>query len=428
MVSLESPVSDQEKREFLEAVLSSATFARSAQLRALLRYICEREMAGQSQELTEYQIAVDVLGRRKNIDLSDDASVRNRAYELRQRLEKYYTTEQPHAAVRIEVPRGGYVPQYTRQSPAAPAEPAAEAPVVSRSGWPKWIVAVAASCLAVGIAAGVLVAPAPHPASILKEAWGPLADPSGDLLVVIATNMHMLVRPHIAVHPRRLPAPQEAYELYGPQRPLAAGAPLFMEPAPLSVPLGEVAATATLTNLRTAFGGAYQILPEAEAPVAALRGRNAVLIGSGTNSQAATALLRNLPYTIDYTPNDQFAVLDQRKPAGQNQLFLSQPTGEPVPTVLYGLLTVITSADSQGAPKRTVVISGSSSAGVQAAVEFFCSPVRMSEFKNRLRASGLKRLPPTYQVVVRCKTSGVRLLSYEYAAHVVVDRLPSAGE
>jgi len=75
-----------------------------------------------------------------------------------------------------------------------------------------------------------------------------------------------------------------------------------------------------------------------------------------------------------------------------------------------------------------VVISGSSSAGVQAAVEFFCSPVRMSEFKNRLRASGLKRLPPTYQVVVRCKTSGVRLLSYEYAAHVVVDRLPSAGE
>jgi hypothetical protein len=426
MVTSEPPVSDLEKRESLEAALSSATFARSAQLRALLRYICEREMAGQTQELTEYQIAVDVLGRRKTVDLSDDASVRNRAYELRQRLEKYYTSEQPHAAVRIEIPRGGYAPLYTRQLQVAPTEEVRQAPAARTPRWAKW--AVAAACLAAGIAAGVLVAPAAHPPSILKEAWGPLAEPSGDLLVVIATNMHMLVRPHIAPHSRRLPAPEEVYPLYGPQRPLASGAPLFMEPAPLSVPLGELAATATLTNLRTAFGGTYQILPEAEAPVAALRGRNTVLIGSGTNSQAATALLRNLPYTIDYTPKDQFAVLDQRKPAGQNELFLSQPTGEPVPTVLYGLLTVITSTDSQGTLKRTVVISGSSSAGVQAAVEFFCSPVRMSEFKNRLRASGWKSLPPTYQVVVRCKTSGVRLLSYEYASHVVVDRPQSAGE
>jgi hypothetical protein len=426
MVSLEPPVSDQEKRESLEAVLSSATFARSAQLRALLKYICEREMAGQAQELTEYQIAVDVLGRRKTVDLADDASVRNRAYELRQRLEKYYSTEQPHSAVRLEIPRGGYVPQYTRPLATAPAERVPEPKAARRFGWMTW--AIIGACLAVGVAAGVLLAPAAHPPSILTEAWGPLADPSGDLLVVIATNMHMLVRPHIPAHSHRLPAPDMAYPLYGPQRPLAPGAPLYMEPATLSVPLGELAATATLTNLRTAFGGTYQILPEAEAPIAALRGRNAVLIGSGTNSQAATALLRNLPYTIDYTSHDEFAVLDQRKPAGQNQLFLSQPIGDPVPTVLYGLLTVITSSDSRGTAKRTVVFSGSSSAGVQAAVEFFCSPVRMREFKDRLRASGSKGLPPTYQVVVRSKTSGVRLLSYEYATHVVVDRPAMASE
>lgn len=416
MVTSEPPVSDNEKRECLQAVLNSASFGRSAQLRALLRYICERELAGQTQDLTEYQIAVDVLGRRKDVDLTDDASVRNRAYELRQRLEKYYATEQPKAAIRIEVPRGGYVPLYTRHHPAAAAEPVPPPPLVRRFRWAAW--AIPAVCLAVGLTAGVLLAPPPHPASILKEAWGPLADPSGDLLIVIATNMHMLVRPHIEPHRRRLPAPEEAYDLYGPQRPLAPGALLYMEPAPLSVPLGELAATATLTNLRTAFGGTYQVLPESEAPVAALRGRNGVLIGSGTNSEAAVALLRNLPYSIEYTPDDKFAVLDQRKPPGQNQLFISQPTGQPVPAVLYGLLTVITSADSQGRPKRTLVVSGSGSAGVQAAVEFFCSAARMREFKDRLR---LKSLPPVYQIVVRCKTSGVRLLSYEYAAHAIPD-------
>jgi hypothetical protein len=419
MVTSALPVSEAEKRECLEAALNSASFARSAQLRALLRYICEREMAGHSEDLTEYQIAIDVLGRRKDVDVTDDASVRNRAYELRQRLDRYYTTEQPHAAIRIEIPRGGYIPFYTRQQAAAAPEPRPE-PLV-RPHVPRVSVLLISIMTAIGAVVGLLLAPTPHPPSILKEAWGPLADPAGDLLVVIATNMHMLVRPHIAPHARRLPAPAEVYPLYSP-RPLAPGTPLYMEPAPLSVPLAELAAASTFTNVRTAFGGTYQILPESEAPVAALRGRNGVLIGAATNSQAATVLLRNLPFTIDYNSADQFAVFDQRKPPGGNQLFVSQPSGEPVPSAAYGILTVITSSDLAGKLKRTLVLSGSASPGVQAAAEFFCSAMRMREMKDRFLAAGMKGFPPIYQVVVRCKTSGVRLISYEYAAHAVPDR------
>jgi hypothetical protein len=154
--------------------------------------------------------------------------------------------------------------------------------------------------------------------------------------------------------------------------------------------------------------------------VAALRGRNSVLIGSGTNSEAAAVLLRNLPLTIDFTGKDQFAVFDQRKPPGQNELFVSQPSGNPVASDLYGLLTVITAPDSGGRPRRTVVFSGSGSAGVQAAVEFFCSPARMREMKERFLAAGLSGFPPTYQVVVRAKTAGLRLISYDYVTHEVV--------
>lgn len=50
----------------------------------------------------------------------------------------------------------------------------------------------------------------------------------------------------------------------------------------------------------------------------------------------------------------------------------------------------------------------------------------MKEMKDRLLASGLKGFPPTYQIVVHCKTSGVRLMSYEYGTHVVVGREASA--
>jgi len=421
MVSAGPQVSESEKREAITAVLSSHTFSRSAQLRAFLGYVCEREMTGRTEDLTEYQIAVEVLGRPKDFNLTDDSSVRNRAYELRQRLEKFYSSEQPEALVRIEIPRGGYVPYYTRRV-AEPETPVAPAPVAAiptpQKRWPALITSACAAALLLGLALGFLLVQ-PRSPSILKEAWGPLAEPGDDLLISVATSLHMLVRQHIAPHPHRLPAPAELLQMNGPTRPLDPGLPLYMEPAQLSVPLAELAATASLTNLRTAFGGGYQILPEAEAPVAALRGRNAILIGSGTNSEAALVLLRNLPWTLGYTPTDRFAIFDQRKPAGQNELYVSQPSGVPAPSVLYGLLSVITSTNSSGSPKRTVVISGSGSAGVQAAAEFFCSPVRMRELRTRFRAAGLNSFPGTYQVVVAAKTSGLRLISYEYVNHIV---------
>jgi hypothetical protein len=422
-VTSDSPVTENEKRATLEAVIGSATFARSVQLRALLRYICERELAGHSSELTEYQIAVDVLGRRKDFNLTDDSSVRNRVYELRQRLERYYSSENPAATIHIDIPRGGYVPYYVRRRVSTveltPANLPAETvqsilPPLSNRPW-RWYGVAAAIALAslLGAVAGSYLS-RQHPPSILAEAWGPLADPGDGLLISIATSLHMIVRPHIVEHPWRFPAPPGSESIYGPTRPLEAGTPLYMEPAQLSVPLAELVAAATLGSTRVTFGGAYQILPESEAPAAALRGRNSILLASGTNSEAARALLRNFPLTIDYNAADRFCVLDQRKPSGHNELFVAQPTGQPVPSIQYGLLSVLTWPESAGKVKRTVILSGTGSAGVQAAAEFFCSPSRMREIKERLHG-----FPAAYQVVVRCKTSGLRLISYEYAAHEV---------
>jgi hypothetical protein len=432
MVSSAPPITLEEKRQALDAVLNGTTFARSVQLRAFLRYICEREMAGHTEELNEYQIAVEVLGRPKDINLSDDSSVRNRAYELRQRLEKYYATEDGNAPIRIAIPRGGYIPYYTRHLAAATVEPAATnqaaagpVEVLRRSTrWkPHWaaVAGIALALLGIGWWGGATIG-RPHPASIVAEAWGPLAEGGDPLLICIATNLHMIVRPHIGEYPLRFPAPKELYSLYGPNRPLRANEPLYMEPAPLSVPLGELAAASTLSITRAALGGSYQILPESEAPVTALRGRNVALIGSGTNSNAAVMLLHNLPFTIDYSANNRFALIDQRKPAGQRELIVTQATGDPVPGVSYGLLSIITTTGPTGTPKRTLVISGAISAGVQAAVEFFCSPAHLAELKKRFQAAGIHGFPATYQVLVRCKTFGVRLVSYEYAAHEVVQK------
>ena len=107
------PLRDIEKRAALEQVLQSATFVRASQVRNFLRYICEMEFAGRANHLHEYLVGVEALGRPTAYSTDDDSTVRRRAHALRQKLAEVYSKELAGAAVRIEVPKGAYVPRFT---------------------------------------------------------------------------------------------------------------------------------------------------------------------------------------------------------------------------------------------------------------------------------------------------------------------------
>ena len=100
----------EEKYSALERALASRTFARTDQLRAFLRFVCEAEIEGRGADVTEYVIGVEVLGRPKGYSPAEDSSVRTRAYELRQKLHKLYSTELIDEPVRVVITKGGYHP------------------------------------------------------------------------------------------------------------------------------------------------------------------------------------------------------------------------------------------------------------------------------------------------------------------------------
>jgi hypothetical protein len=117
-------VRDAEKREALEQVLRSTTFNRARQVRNFLRYICEMELAGRAAALHEYLIAVEAMGRPMAYSTEEDSSVRRRAYALRQKLDEVYATELADANVRIDVPKGSYVPRFVQVADVAQRESA----------------------------------------------------------------------------------------------------------------------------------------------------------------------------------------------------------------------------------------------------------------------------------------------------------------
>lgn len=119
-------------RETLERLLRSETFGRSERARDLLRYLIDREQAGEAERLKGTTIAIDVFGKDAEFDPSTDAVVRVQAGRLRDLLDQYYAGEGAGDPVRVTIPRGGYVPAY--RSVAAEAKGIASAHVAAGQG------------------------------------------------------------------------------------------------------------------------------------------------------------------------------------------------------------------------------------------------------------------------------------------------------
>jgi Tol biopolymer transport system component len=98
--------------EQLERILNSETFARSERSRMLLRFLVEATIAGRADSLKEYALGAEVLGRGDSFDPRIDPIVRAEASRLRQRLERYYSTEGRSDSLFISLPKGTYAPVF----------------------------------------------------------------------------------------------------------------------------------------------------------------------------------------------------------------------------------------------------------------------------------------------------------------------------
>ncbi|WP_426227794.1 hypothetical protein [Pararhizobium sp. DWP3-4] len=143
---------DQAIRQSLDGVLSSALFSRSERLRAFLKYVVDKEMEGTGHQLKGYTIGIDVFDRPQAFNADSDPLVRVHAGKLRKLLAAYYAGEGEHDAWRIDIPKGTYVPEYTRQRLSSHQTEARRAPAPPRRSGKRrfsWLPAPLSSPLAV---------------------------------------------------------------------------------------------------------------------------------------------------------------------------------------------------------------------------------------------------------------------------------------
>jgi hypothetical protein len=181
--------------------------------------------------------------------------------------------------------------------------------------------------------------------------------------------------------------------------------------------LGEVFGLVSALRTLDRLGVEPEVVAEKYVMLPALRGRNLLLLGNPEYSHTTARLLERAPWTVAYDVSYRDRVVRSN---GSTDARIFTPTRDEQGAVsgTLGLVTFLPSeGTSDGVPLGTIIISCTSAAGCQAAVEFLSSPSSLHDLRARLGAEGF---PPAYQAVVRSPVfQSAQVTPGEYVAHVV---------
>jgi hypothetical protein len=160
----------------IDRILRSNTFRSAEALRKLLRFLADRLAAGDADQLKEYSVGIDGLGKPADYDPRQDSTVRIQVGRLRHKLAEFYRSEglnDPHI---VEIPKGHFKLSVTpRPVPAGAVADRGEAPS-HKATHPFWIGGLAAA-LVIAVAwaaiASVQLRREQQESSVFRSMWTP---------------------------------------------------------------------------------------------------------------------------------------------------------------------------------------------------------------------------------------------------------------
>lgn len=368
----------------IQRIVQSKAFRTSEVHRNLLTYLAGKSLSGDSDNIKEYTVGLDVFGKPDSYDPRQESTVRMHVARLRQKLAEYYRTEGVEDPIFVDLPKGGFRVTFEPRAVAPlPDEEAAAAAPQGRTGryWLE-VVLVAALLVAVGTALyfanrlwslqtpeTVAVEMTPE----LRQLWEPLVNSSRPLIVAVSTA-----------------------------KPETSGA----GPASGLFRLGEF-----LGKLKTSV----QVLEsnQIEAPEVAMG--NVVYLGrmDGDNRQMQ-AMVEGRPFVLDAQ-----GIHNTQPQSGEPALFADRLPADPTDTEeSFALVSRVPGLYGNG---EVLYLSGNRVGAITGGVQAFTDPkfaaTLVSEMKD---ASG--KLPQYYQVVLKVRSMDGMPIETRYVLHRVLVR------
>jgi hypothetical protein len=452
----------------VQHIVASNTFRSAPTLQLLLRFLAAKALEEHPEEIKEYTIGVEALGRRQDFDPKIDPIVRVQVYRLRQKLKEYYDFEGSQDSVLVEIPKGHYLPRFevlTSLPPLRPG-PASEAyaeidSVVThdrRLGYVRLSPLVFATVIVVVVAtfiAGFWIGRGWHhaesaslstqtlvaaPADPVKAFWMPFLkeDPSpiiayADAIFLLDGSSDLFRFRRGASDNRGAPVDSHLARQFASNPALVAKAgPLFYDNGYTGT--GELQAAAMLTALFTKMGATPTVESSYDITTSDLKQHNVILLGSPFQNVA----VQQLPPSGDFLFVDPFSQHDLwngrivNTHPRSNEKAVYQTERDPETHVLKADYALITFQPGVVAGRHIVNLGGLDTTGTEGAVLMATTKSGVEELMrdagsavNSLSRTGKV---PTFQALLRVNLEkGYQVLDTALVAvHPIDSDRPSA--
>jgi hypothetical protein len=402
-----SQIEDDPRWSAVQRILTSRHFSKSERLSAFLLYICRCSLENRNEEITEQQIGIQVFNRAADYNPGDDNIVRTTARQLRQRLALHYQEEGGKDNIRVEVPRGGYVPSFISPlgedseinapqvavelkpgvlSPSTPSQTENIRP----HRWSSLALVLALICgVGLSLAGQNLMRRLGARPDEINPVWSTVFV-SGKPTVFVSGDAGLNMYNNLARTQVKLGDYSSGAYLFTPEAQTPVGYSWASLASRRYVSWVDLKLVDQLRQVAITSGAQYTIKFARDLHSEDLRNANVVLVGAPTYNPWVEMFDNHLNFHLHYDgERNSISVLNGKPGKGEPAEYL--PAGEDPThrgyTHGFGYIAITANLEGNG---RVLLVEGSTMAGVDAALSFLMNDSKMAPiFKKASQPGGL---------------------------------------
>jgi hypothetical protein len=371
----------------MERLLANPHFSHSRRFPSFLRFVIDHTLSGQTDDLKERTLGIEIFGKPADYDTSSDPIVRVTAAEIRKRIAQYYQDPGHEHELRISLLPGSYIPQFhwpsttprtaqttnpadrptdLTQAPDPPAIPHHPEPVPTPPTNP-WRTAFLSLCVLLVIAAatGALLWNAHH-RTPFDFFWGPILSSNEPVLFCIADQSK-----YAAITLRDAADPTHQ---------------LTLTDNLTAVVIDDLSPIVHMAGILHADGKAFTLRGEDVTTLTDLRAGPTIFIGAFDNAWTLR-LTKGLRYHFANNPDmSQFRIVD-----GASQTRWTVDRTQQMATNIYSDYAILARFTDTVTGRIAIVTAGIGRGGTIAAGEFLTNPNDLAQLERLTRAAGNKK-------------------------------------
>jgi hypothetical protein len=403
----------------IERIVHSEQFRSSEVLRRLLTFLSEKAIAGDADNLKEYVVAIDGLGKSSTYDPQHNSAVRIQMGRLRQRLAEYYRTEGKNDPMIVDLPKGRFrltfeqrsiAPTFAGETSSSPTPP----PINIRESAANRTLGLFSSRLGAGLLAAALLlglgyllgrttlrqqTVAGRGSQDLETLWAPFLSQKLPLILSIEDPLFAEIRsnPGVYVRDRSMNEWSDVVGSVALNKLTGALNQSEMHPSRYYTAFGEAEASFLLGGLLKTPERALSIVRTSQLSWQQLADNNVIFVGV---QNLFFNQLRNMPITPQLVP-ELNGVRDEHPGKGQPSFYADEYTTAPSEQgTIYALVTHLPGPNGKNDIES---FTSNRSAGYLGAVQSFTDPQFAHTLAAKLTEETGGKIPRFYQVLIQVR-------------------------